>query len=408
MAVLMEYDAVEGAMEGMADGPARADGPDARRWFLPQLALAGLLGLTAVLAADHPWMVRGFGALSVACCLGAALASGRTGARQAAAARAAFPEPAGLSAPSMPDPVIEDAGTQDTRIENTRIGDAPIEDNGTGPALAAAVQANRQIREMATEMVSASDQANRQFKTSMAGATDAERCIEQLGAVGERLAGVIGVIGREAESTVRVVGQATDRAASTRQCVDTMAALAQEVAETVGLISDIARQTRMLALNATIEAARAGSAGKGFAVVAGEVKQLAIQTASATEAIGGRIASMRDTTQASVAALHELVGTIAEVDNASGRIAAAVREQETLAVEVTQSLGRMHEAVFGLSREIREAAQIAANSGMLSELVLETSADVDGQLSELEAGLSARPSQPATLTAASHPAGAAA
>ncbi|WP_029010437.1 methyl-accepting chemotaxis protein [Azospirillum halopraeferens] len=377
MAALVEYD--------MAD----TEMPAPRRSLLILMGLAGLLGVATAASAADPWVVRVLGTLSAACCFGAiALVSGRSAVRspepaitRATEQTAARSGQAAHAAVQHGKPTAGAGTANDLHTAMGLFGSIIVEQVDT--SVAAVVQENRQMREMAEEMASASQQANDQFGRSMAGASSAEQCIERLGTVGEGLAGAIGVIGHEVESTVRVVKAATDQAASTRRCVDTMAALAQEVADTVGLISDIARQTRMLALNATIEAARAGEAGKGFAVVAAEVKQLAIQTASATETIGGRIASMRETTGASVNALHDLVGTIATVDTASGRIATAVREQEALAREVSSSLGQMHDAVFSLSREIREAAQIAANSGMLSELVLETANEVDGHMIDL-------------------------
>jgi len=137
-------------------------------------------------------------------------------------------------------------------------------------------------------------------------------------------------------------------------------------------------------LNANIEAARAGEAGKGFAVVANEVKQLAHQTAEATSTIGQKIAEMTGMVAESVEALQALVGTIANVDAASGSMGKAIVEQESLAARVSTNLESMREAVFTLSREIREAAQIASNSGMLSEIVLETANTVDGHMGALK------------------------
>jgi methyl-accepting chemotaxis protein len=143
----------------------------------------------------------------------------------------------------------------------------------------------------------------------------------------------------------------------------------------------------MLALNATIEAARAGDAGKGFAVVASEVKQLANQTAEATQVIGEKIAQMTGMVTESVESLQALVGTIESVDAASGSIGRAITDQESLVERVSSSLEGMSGAVFALSREIREAAQIAANSEMLSEVVLETANSVDGLMSGLKGKL---------------------
>ena len=163
-----------------------------------------------------------------------------------------------------------------------------------------------------------------------------------------------------------------------------MAALSRTVSDVTKMIDAIARQTRMLALNANIEAARAGEAGRGFAVVANEVKQLAHQTADATNTIGQKIAEMSGMVAESVKSLQALVGTIASVDAVSGSIGQAIIEQESLAARVSSNLETMRDAVFTLSREIREAAQIASNSGMLSEIVLETANSVDGHMSALK------------------------
>jgi len=351
--------------------------PLPRRLPRALLMASGILCLGVLAGADLPWQIRSLAVAAVAASGSALLA--RTPHDGAERAARSIPEPVAPPAADVDMPsahTVHPGGTtQDLQTAMSLFGSVIVEQVDT--SVAAVVQENSQMREMAAEMATAANQANEQFRRSMAGAAAAEQCIERLGSVGEGLTGAIGVIVGEVEGTVQVVKEATDRAEATRRCVDTMAALAQEVGETVGLIGDIARQTRMLALNATIEAARAGEAGKGFAVVADEVKQLAHQTASATQTISGRIASMRETTDASVQALRDLVATIAQADAASQRIATAVHGQETLAKDVSGSLGQMHEAVFGLSREIREAAQIAANSGMLSELVLDTANEVE-------------------------------
>jgi methyl-accepting chemotaxis protein len=243
---------------------------------------------------------------------------------------------------------------------------------------------NHQMREMASEMATASTQAKDQFKGAMSRAVEAEGGIEQLNAFGSELSRSIRFIGSEVKRSIAIVREASAQAEITRGCVETMATLSGAVSDATAMIDAIARQTRMLALNANIEAARAGEAGKGFAVVANEVKQLAHQTAEATSTIGQKIAEMTGMVAESVEALQALVGTIANVDAASGSMGKAIVEQESLAARVSTNLESMREAVFTLSREIREAAQIASNSGMLSEIVLETANTVDGHMGALK------------------------
>ncbi|MDO9712964.1 methyl-accepting chemotaxis protein [Paracraurococcus lichenis] len=350
-----------------------------QRLLCALLGFAGFLTASSVLTAGAPWITRILAAMGAICCFASMALVGQW-AQAMSASRVPRHSDAPAAIAPLPTPAVAvGTGTaNDLHTAMELFGSAIIDQVDT--SIAAVVEENRQMREMAAEMAGAAQQANDQFKQSMMQASDAEQSIERLRTIGDGLSGAVGVIDREVEGTVRVIKEAMHQAGSTRQCVDTMANLAQEVADTVGLISDIASQIRMLALNAAIEAAKANEAGKGFAVVAAEVKQLAAQTASATEVIGGRIASMRQTTNVSVVALRDLLDTITTVDTASGRITAALQEQQALTREVSGSLGDMHGAVFSLSREIREAAQIAANSGMLAEMVLDTASQVDGHM----------------------------
>jgi methyl-accepting chemotaxis protein len=271
---------------------------------------------------------------------------------------------------------------QDMQTAMRLFGSAIIDqvDTSVGTVLAE----NHQMREMASEMATASTQAKDQFKGAMLRAVEAEGGIEQLNAFGSELSVSIRFIGSEVKRSIAIVREASAQAEITRGCVETMAALSRAVSDATAMIDAVARQTRMLALNANIEAARAGEAGKGFAVVANEVKQLAHQTAEATHTIGQKIAEMTGMVAESVESLQALVGTIASVDAASGSIGQAIVEQESLATRVSTNLESMRDAVFTLSREIREAAQIASNSGMLSEIVLETANSVDGHMSALK------------------------
>ena len=275
--------------------------------------------------------------------------------------------------------------TQDMQTAMRLLGSTIVEQVDT--SVSTVLNENHQMREMASEMAAAAEQATEQFKHSMERATVAESSIEELQSFSGELAQSIEVIGTSVTSSLAIVRDATERASATRACVESMATLSNAVSQAVRLIDDIARKTRMLALNATIEAARAGEAGRGFGVVADEVKSLSQQTADATRTIGDKIAQMAGMVTQSVELLHALVATIESVDAASGSIGRTIADQHSIAGRVTASLSDMREAVFTLSREIREAAQIAANSGMLSDLVLETANSVDGLMTGLKVKL---------------------
>ena len=234
------------------------------------------------------------------------------------------------------------------------------------------------MREMAQEMASASVQAREQFEVSIARSVEAETGIEQLQLFGTQLAASIGHIADDVRKSIATVRLAVEQAMETQRSVETMAALSRGMSEILGLIAGISKQTRLLALNAAIEAARAGDAGRGFAVVASEVKQLAHQTSDATSLIEDKLKQMTGTAEASAAVLKVLLTTVAAMDSVSGSIGQAIAEQDTLTSQVMNRLQDMQGSVSDVAREIREAAQIAANSGMLSELVLETANSVDG------------------------------
>jgi len=131
-------------------------------------------------------------------------------------------------------------------------------------------------------------------------------------------------IGRHVAESSRMSAEAVQQAEKADQRIAQLTQAASRIGDVVKLITAIAEQTNLLALNATIEAARAGEAGKGFAVVASEVKQLATQTAKATEEIGAQIGAMQAATQDSVVAIKEIGTTIDRISGVAAAIAAAV------------------------------------------------------------------------------------
>jgi methyl-accepting chemotaxis protein len=363
------------------------------RVLAPALASAAC-GVAIMVSPDTPMPVRMFGAAVSGISLFAWISSHwaatievnppRIPVREtdAAAARHAIADDSGSGTQTTVLDSVHPGAAYDMQTAMRLFGSAIVDQVDT--SVSTVLSENHQMREMASEMATASTQAKEQFKGAMSRAVEAEGGIEQLNAFGSELSGSIRFIGSEVKRSIAIVREASAQAEITRGCVETMAALSRTVSDVTKMIDAIARQTRMLALNANIEAARAGEAGRGFAVVANEVKQLAHQTADATNTIGQKIAEMTGMVAESVESLQSLVGTIASVDAVSGSIGQAIVEQESLATRVSTNLETMRDAVFTLSREIREAAQIASNSGMLSEIVLETVNSVDGHMNALK------------------------
>ena len=153
----------------------------------------------------------------------------------------------------------------------------------------------------------------------------------------------------------RIANEAVAQASKTDSRIAELSQAATRIGDVVALITAIAEQTNLLALNATIEAARAGEAGRGFAVVASEVKQLASQTAKATEEIGAQVASMQTATSESVAAIKEIGGTIGRISEIATAIASAVEEQDSVTKDIARNV---QQAAAGTSQVVAHIGEV--------------------------------------------------
>ena len=136
----------------------------------------------------------------------------------------------------------------------------------------------------------------------------------------------------------------------------------EEIGKVVNVITSIAEQTNLLALNATIEAARAGEAGKGFAVVANEVKELARETAKATEDIGAKMQAMQGDTHRAVMAIGEIGSVIEQIDDLQTKIAAAVEEQSVTTSEISRNIAEATTGSSEIAENIVQVAQAAQST----------------------------------------------
>jgi methyl-accepting chemotaxis protein len=194
-------------------------------------------------------------------------------------------------------------------------------------------------------------------------------------------------IARNATEAARIAGSAVQYAQETTEVVARLGESSAEIGNVVQMIGSVAEQTNLLALNATIEAARAGDAGKGFAVVAGEVKELAAETARATQEIAAIVETIQRDTGGAVDAISHISSVIAEMSTYQLTIASAVEEQTATTNEMNRSVTRAAqgsteiattiEAVAqatestteGIAQTREAAAQLAHMSGELQDLV---------------------------------------
>jgi len=221
--------------------------------------------------------------------------------------------------------------------------------------------------------------------TSVAGASEeASQNTQAVAAATEELTASIGEISGQINHTKTIVEKAGVATRQTDTRITGLAKAAQKIDEVVSLIQGIAEQTNLLALNATIEAARAGEAGRGFAVVASEVKELATQTAKATEEISDHISGIQRETESSVEAIRGIGETMAEVSAATEAVAAAVREQGESTSEISQNVQQAASGSNEVAQNINGVSQAADESLKSADQMLKTAQDIASDTQKLQ------------------------
>ena len=243
--------------------------------------------------------------------------------------------------------------------------------------------ASTEMESTAQSMTSTAEDAQTRTGEVAAASEQATANVQTVASAAEELSSSINEIGRRVAHSAEISGKAVAAAESTNQTIRDLAEAAQKIGEVVDLINDIANQTNLLALNATIEAARAGDAGKGFAVVASEVKNLASQTAQATEDIGGQISAIQGTTQEAVKAIEGIGTTISEMNDISTTIASAVEEQGAATGEISRNVQEAATGTERVNSNISGVNQASAETGESAGEVLKSAQELSQQSNTL-------------------------
>jgi len=224
------------------------------------------------------------------------------------------------------------------------------------------------------DMAHNAEETSAQANVVSAASEQVTRNVQTVATGAEEMGASIREIAQNANRAARVASTAVQVAQRTNETVTKLGDSSTEIGQVLKVITSIAEQTNLLALNATIEAARAGEAGKGFAVVANEVKELANQTAKATEDIGMKIEAIQADTHKSVEAIEEITQVINEINDISSAIASAVEEQSATAAEIGRNVTEAATGSTEITRNITAVAK-AASDTMKGVKIVRQSAD---------------------------------
>ncbi|MBL4614026.1 MAG: methyl-accepting chemotaxis protein [Magnetovibrio sp.] len=252
-------------------------------------------------------------------------------------------------------------------------------ETSVGAVVETVAAAATEMQASARSVSGTADQTSQQATNVAAAAEQASANVQTVSSAAEELSSSISEISRQVSQSTQVASTAVAEVEGANEKIQGLAEAANKIGEVVALITDIADQTNLLALNATIEAARAGEAGKGFAVVASEVKNLANQTAKATEEISNQIGGIQGATQDAVQAIGSIGGIINQINEITSTIAAAVEEQGAATSEIARNVEQASSGTQEVSANISQVTQAASETGSSATQILDAATELGRQ-----------------------------
>ncbi len=254
--------------------------------------------------------------------------------------------------------------------------------NQSSQAIASAAE---ELTATSTQMSSNSEETSAQSNVVAGASEQVSKNVATVATSAEEMSASVKEIAKNANEAAKVATSAVKVAEDTNKTVTKLGLSSIEIGKVIKVITSIAQQTNLLALNATIEAARAGEAGKGFAVVANEVKELAKQTAAATEDISGKIEAIQADTKGAVTAIAEIGKVISQINDFTNTIASAVEEQSATTNEIARNATEAAKGSTEISKNIANVSLAAKNTTEGANNTLNAATELSRLASDLKA-----------------------